>query len=569
MDRSHNPSVQLPVPPASGLIPAASRAARRSGAEILPQTNAESKLRPRSRTRNYLEGVTSGWIAKFLPVIVGFWLTPFVLRHIGREAFGLYGLASSVIGWMTLLDLGLTPGLKAHLARNSARPDPELDSRLVSSTFFPQLALGLLVLLGGAAAASSVPAFFAVSGPLADQAVGLTLLLAASLAVSLSSQSFNAVLVAHQRLKRDNSARLALVAVRASIVVVLLWRGDSLVALGFAQLAGVSVSAALNVYWAYRLTPGLRIRPSLDCGRELKLVAGCGAWFSAGAAAGLLISGTDRIVAGKLVSLEAVTMLTVTASAYVFAEAALSQLVNNARPALGQLFGEHRPATVARAYRQLLVGSTAIGLVAACGIWAANEAFVGAWVGPEQYGGAWLDALLGLNCVLALAILPSRAVLAAHLTVRPQTLARLIEGGLNLVLAIWLTSRFGLIGTILSTSIAALATSFWYLPRLVRRVLGPDGRPIGEAYRKIAVFALLLLPAAWLGRSVAALIGGLTGAAAGSLFAAAWGLALMRTMLLEPWVKTRLVAWAVSLFAERRSCGIMDFSRSLRFWNLL
>jgi O-antigen/teichoic acid export membrane protein len=535
MNRSHNLSPQLPVHAASGPI--------------------ESKFQPRSRTRNYLEGVTSGWIAKFLPVIVGFWLTPFVLGHIGREAFGLYGLASSVIGWMTLLDLGLTPGLKVHLARNSARPDPERDSRLVSSTFFPQLALGIVVLFAGAAAASSVPAVFAVSGPLAGQAVGLTLLLAASLAVSLGTQSFNAVLVAHQRLKRDNSARLALVAVRAAVIVLLLWRGDSLLALGFAQLAGVSVSSALNVYWAYRYTPGLRLRPSLHRGGELKLVAGCGAWFSAGAAAGLLISGTDRIVAGKLVSLEAVTVLSVTASAYAFAEAALSQLVNNARPALGQLFGEHRPALVARAYRQLLAGVSGIALVAVGAIWAANQAFVGAWVGSEQYGGALLDALLGLNCVLALAILPSRAVLAAHLTLRPQTLARLIEGGLNLVLAIWLTSRFGLIGTILSTSLAALATSFWYLPRLVRKVLGPDGRSIGEAYRQVAVFALLLLPVAWLGRSLAASVGGFAGAAAGALCTAAWGLALLWAMLLESWVKNRLLAWAVSAFARR---GLQD-----------
>jgi O-antigen/teichoic acid export membrane protein len=289
-----------------------------------------------------VEGVTSGWIAKLLPVVAGFWLTPFVLLHVGREAFGFYALASSVVGWMALLDFGLTPGLKAHLARNSARPDPDAVSRLVSSTFFPQLAVSLLVLLGGIVAANLVPTVLAVSGPLGDQAAGLTLLLAASLAVSLATQSFNALLVAHQHLKRENAARLALVGVRTAVIFLLLWQGHSLVAVGAAHLAAVSVSSALTVYWTYRLTPGLRIRPSLLRAKDLGLVAGCGAWFSAGAAAGLLISGTDRVVVGKLVSLEAVTVLSVTASAYVFAEATLSQLVNNARPALGQLFGEQR-----------------------------------------------------------------------------------------------------------------------------------------------------------------------------------------------------------------------------------
>jgi O-antigen/teichoic acid export membrane protein len=497
----------------------------------------------RSRTSNYLEGVTSGWIAKFLPVAVGFWLTPLVLRHIGREGFGLYALATSIIGWMALLDLGLTPGLKAHLARRSALPDLDAVNRLASSTFFPQLGVALTVLAGGAVVAPAVPAAFALSQALTGQAVILTRLLAASAAISLATQSFNAVLVAHQHLKRENHARLALIAVRTLVVVLLLWRGYSLAALGAAHLAAVSVSSMLTIVWAYRVTPGLRIRPSFICGRELRLVAGCGWWFSAGAAAGLLISGVDRIVAGKLISIEAVTVLSVTASAYVFAEATLSQLVNHARPALGQLFGERRPAAVARVYRQLLTGVTSLGIVAACGIWAANEAFVGVWVGPQHYGGVLLDALLGLNCVLALAILPSRAVLAAHLTVREQTLARLAEGGLNLALALWLTAQLGLMGTVLSTSLAAVLTSLWYLPRLTLRVLGLQTGWILEAVRKTAVFAVVLLPAAWLGRSWALSIGGYGGAAAGALFAVSCGLTLVWLMLVDPPVKSALTGW--------------------------
>ena len=50
-----------------------------------------------SRMRNYLEGSASAVFVKFAPVAIGFWLTPFVLSHVGHQAFGLYALASSVI----------------------------------------------------------------------------------------------------------------------------------------------------------------------------------------------------------------------------------------------------------------------------------------------------------------------------------------------------------------------------------------------------------------------------------------------------------------------------------------
>jgi hypothetical protein len=162
-----------------------------------------------------------------------------------------------------------------------------------------------------------------------------------------------------------------------------------------------------------------------------------------------------------------------------------------------------------------------------------------------------LDAVLGVNCVVALAILPSRAVLAAHLTVRPQTLARLIEGGVNLALTVWLTSRLGLVGTVLSTSLAALATSFWYLPRLTLRTLDLESCWIRETSRKIAVFTLRLLPAAWLGRSWATAAGGFAGAAAGSLFTVACGLSLLWATLLDSWLKGRIIAALASMLGDR------------------
>jgi hypothetical protein len=155
--------------------------------------------------------------------------------------------------------------------------------------------------------------------------------------------------------------------------------------------------------------------------------------------------------------------------------------------------------------------------------------------------------LLGLNCVLALAILPSRAVLAAHLTVRPQTLARIVEGVLNLLLAVWLTARFGLAGTVVSTSLAALSTSFWYLPRLTLRVLGSDWRLPRDLRARIGFFVAAVLFAAWLGRAAAGSLAGYPGAIAGALLTAAGGLLLLWATLLDPWAKTRLMDWARSI----------------------
>jgi hypothetical protein len=108
---------------------------------------------------------------------------------------------------------------------------------------------------------------------------------------------------------------------------------------------------------------------------------------------------------------------------------------------------------------------------------------------------------------------------------------------------------------VLSTSLAALPTSFWYLPRLALRVVGRDWRWAVDLSRQFMPFALLLLPVAGLGRAWAAAVGGYPGAAAGALLTAVWGLALLWRMLLDRGAKSSLEQVLRSRFVSPRSRG--------------
>jgi O-antigen/teichoic acid export membrane protein len=310
--------------------------------------------------------------------------------------------------------------------------------------------------------------------------------------------------------------------------VLLLARGWGLASLGIAHVVAVAVTALLSTLLRRGHVPGVRFRPSLVSREHLRKISRSGVWFSLGGLAGILIVGADRVVAAKLLSLEAVTVLYLSSRLYGLAADLLAPIAESARPTLGRLLGQGDHAEAHRVYRLVNRISLSLAVVAALAIWAGNRTFVAAWVGPENYGGWALDAALALGLVARLAPLPSRAALASGLVVKSQTLVRLGEGALNLALSVALTPLLGLAGVALSTPLAAALTSLWCLPRLAGRLF-PLQRQMQRYSDGLAV-ALLAVPlagvAGW-SRLAASQAGGYTGAALAMTITLAAGLTLI------------------------------------------
>src|SRR5882762_7953282 len=58
-----------------------------------------------------LKNVASSWAGLAVNVAVGFFLSPFILHHLGDEAFGLWVLIFSLTGYYGLFDFGIRSSL--------------------------------------------------------------------------------------------------------------------------------------------------------------------------------------------------------------------------------------------------------------------------------------------------------------------------------------------------------------------------------------------------------------------------------------------------------------------------
>jgi hypothetical protein len=225
-----------------------------------------------------------------------------------------------------------------------------------------------------------------------------------------------------------------------------------------------------------------------------------------------VISSLDRLVTAKVVSLDMVTTLTLTGRMYSLSGGLLYQITETARPMLGQMIGANKMSDALRSYRHLFAISTGAAVVAAASMWAGNGSFVARWVGAGNYGGVWLDLALAFNVILNYWVLPNRAILSANLSVRSQTLSRIVEGTLNLPL---LTARM--------------------FNRPFARFLWEDASPTLALLGCLAIIAPFV-------RQLAGQIGGYEGAAAGIFLTAAAGTVLLWFIVLDKSVRARIIA---------------------------
>jgi O-antigen/teichoic acid export membrane protein len=216
-----------------------------------------------------------------------------------------------------------------------------------------------------------------------------------------------------------------------------------------------------------------------------------------------MIAATDAMVVLSVAGPAAAVVFAMTAKLGEIAMQVSWQLPDAALIGLAQLKGERRPERV-REVTLSLVRLTLLGAGAvACGVLAFNPAFVTLWVGPARFGGLLLNALLAAEMMshsLGHALFATSATLGAR--VHTGWMA-LLQGVVNLALAVVLGRAFGLAGVAAATVLSTLAVAYPAGVRMVRRTTGLTQRALWRS-----AFA------PWLGRTAGLLLlGGVVGAA--------------------------------------------------------
>src|SRR6202161_2897471 len=97
--------------------------------------------------RQLVTNVGSSWFSLGFDVLVGLFLSPFLLHWLGDTAFGIWVLIFSITGYYGLFDLGIRSSVVRYVSKFTATGESDKLNRLVHTSLWSYTLIGAVAML--------------------------------------------------------------------------------------------------------------------------------------------------------------------------------------------------------------------------------------------------------------------------------------------------------------------------------------------------------------------------------------------------------------------------------------
>jgi O-antigen/teichoic acid export membrane protein len=436
-----------------------------------PMTNSTAPS-TRHLLPSALRNVLANWGGFVCSAIISFFLSPFVVHHLGNSAYGIWILVSSLTGYLGLLNLGVRAAVTRYVAQYYAESKDQEASAVTSSALAIFLIAGIIaVLTSGIIALLIVPLFHV---PVGFQFAARIVLILAGLNVgtALVSGVFGGVLAALHRFDLLNFVDVGNAVLSALTIVLVLSAGKGLIALALVNLLYAIAVGVANALAVKRIYPGLSIRFSKCDIDHLKLIFSFSIYSFLLQLSFNFIFYSDSIVIGAVLSVSMITFFAIAGNLINYSRMLISGISTTMTPRAGALEATGRTHEV----QQLLLKATRLAtlviLPIALTFLLRGTSFIRLWMGPEyaQQSGHVLW-ILSLYLIFYAGDQVSTSIMLGISKHRGVVLMVCIVGILNLGLSILLARRMGIAGVAWGTTLPSLAASLFFWPWYLRRYL--------------------------------------------------------------------------------------------------
>ncbi|MFH0964497.1 MAG: oligosaccharide flippase family protein [Planctomycetota bacterium] len=420
-----------------------------------------------ARGGRLVKGTLSRWFAMGVTVVLGLLVTPVIVRTLGKESYGLWGLAATFVGFYGLFDFGLSYTVARFMGRTLGRGDEEELCRVAST--------GQCMLAGGAILV--VCAAFVVMGPalsvlrIAPEFAGtfrwLVVLCAASVAVTMMTSVYGATLLATEDFVVMSGIAAGSSVLRSLGGLAAVLSGWGVVGLAVVGLCATVLTAGVQVARSRRRLPGLHISPRRFTPGVFRALAGFSAATFLAMLADMLRSRMDVAIVTRYSGLEQAGLYALGATVFRFFRQAASDIGRVTWPRLNILHGQEDAEGYRRFFlRVSRITSGMVALFAGIVVGLAGT-LVHLWLGPGFERSALVARVLAGGFLLDVATSPGVGSLYAMGRHRYFAVQQVLEAVTAFGLAVFLGMRYGIVGVaagvVVPNAVVKLTVQPWYV----------------------------------------------------------------------------------------------------------
>jgi O-antigen/teichoic acid export membrane protein len=330
------------------------------------------------------------------------------LHFLPRAEFGLWAVMTQAVGYIALVDAGMTGAVARHLIDHKDHPENGDYGSVILTGNLVWLVQGAIIFPVGFILGPWFAQLLAIPDGLQQEFITLIRWQSAIVAFGFATRVCNQIIYAHQRIELTNYVAIFGFAINlVTLWMAFLW-GQGVYSILWAGgiNAIVCQSMLFFVCWRWKMLPpwGAWGRPTwarfsqlFHYGKDVFLVM----------LGSQLASASQAIVIARTLGLDAAAVWSVCTKLFLFVGELIWRVSNYAEPMFAEMMARGEHALLRTRFRDVVTVTGAMSIWVAVGLALGNAPFVRVWTEGKIYWNPWNDVLLGIWLV-------TRSVIRCH-----------------------------------------------------------------------------------------------------------------------------------------------------------
>lgn len=439
------------------------------------------------RTKIALLNTIASFFQYFVKILVQFLLVPVLVAGLGEVFYGAWQVLIRSVGFISAADGRPTQALKWVIANEQLSDENQLKRKAIGSALGVALVMMPFMAILGCTIAWFAPYLTGISEEhdtiMRVVSVILVINLMLTVLVMLPESVIHGMNMSYKRMGLVSLVDMA----SGLLTYLLVSSGAGIIGVSAALIVQTSLLGILFWILAKKYLPWFGFE-KVSFG-EVRKFFNISVWYSGWNFVQRILTSSDVVIIGLLISSVAVTDYTLTAYISTTLVTALSMVVAAATPGLGGLIGNKEYRKVLCLHREMLLLS--LLLISAFGVtillW--NQSLVTIWVGADHYAGDGINFLMVILAMQLLLMRNDAYLIDATLDIKKKVKMGFVASIVIVASSIVLGQKFGLIGVCIGLLLGRSTLNLAY-PVIICRFLGGS---VFDHYRALVLPIVIVL----------------------------------------------------------------------------
>lgn len=297
----------------------------------------------RSKNRQLAINMISSFVAFVTNLGINFFLTPFVVKRLGIEAYGFLRLSSDIIGYTTIITIALNSMAGRFITIKYQEGKVDEANKYFSSVFFSNVVLSVVVTLVLLIFLFNLESFFDIPQHLIIDVKALFSLSVLTTIIALLTNVFGVATFIKNRLELSSIRQIIGNFLRAALIILLF--GCFPAHLWYFGISGVIITLFVSITdfkFCKYLTPEFRLSHHNYDWSKVKELLKSGVWNMINRLGGIMGQGFDMVIANVCISATAMGVFSITKSIPVLLLGFFGMIAGVFAPLFTQLWAQHK-----------------------------------------------------------------------------------------------------------------------------------------------------------------------------------------------------------------------------------